>query len=66
MEEQQQKQTLIFKLKRFIVECKRVLRVTRKPDSIEFKTIVKVSGLGMAIVGLIGFIIQIIKQMFFG
>ncbi|TKJ17746.1 protein translocase SEC61 complex subunit gamma [Candidatus Woesearchaeota archaeon B3_Woes] len=66
MEEGQQKPTLIFKLKRFFVECKRVLRVTRKPDSVEFKTIVKVSGLGMAIVGLIGFVIQIIKQMFFG
>ncbi len=66
MEELQQKQTLIFKLKRFIVESKRVLRVTRKPNSVEFKTIVKVSGLGMAIVGLIGFVIQIMKQIFFG
>lgn len=66
MEEQQQKPTIIFKIKRFFIESKRVLRVTRKPDLIEFKTIVKVSGLGMAIVGLIGFIIQIIKQIFFG
>lgn len=66
MEEQQGKPSLLFKLKRFIIECRRVLRVTRKPDSIEFKTIVKVSGLGMAIIGLIGFLIQIIKQMFFG
>ena len=65
MEEQYEKPSLLFKLKRFGVECKRVLRVTKKPDSMEFKTIVKVSGLGMAIVGLIGFIVQMIKQIFF-
>ena len=37
----------------------------KKPDMIEFKTIVKVSGLGMILIGLIGFIINVIKQMFF-
>lgn len=52
------------KLKSFLVECRRVLRVTKKPTGEEFKTIVKVSGLGMAIVGFIGFIIQIFKQVF--
>ena len=65
MEEQFVKPSLIFKIKRFIIECKRVLKVTRKPDSIEFKTIVKVSGLGMCVIGLIGFIIQVMKQLFF-
>ena len=54
------------KLKVFAVECKRVLKVTKKPDSEELKTIVKVSGLGMAVIGLIGFTIAMIKQMVFG
>jgi len=63
--EEEYKETFWRKIKRFIIECKRVLRVTKKPDSIEFKTIVKVSGLGMAIIGLIGFVIQMIKQIFF-
>ena len=57
--------SLGFKLKSFIGECRRVLKVTRKPDSTEFKTIVKVSGLGMLLIGLIGFIITMFKLLFF-
>ena len=65
MSEEDYKETWITKFKRFIVECRRVLRVTRKPDAFEFKTIVKVSGLGMGVIGLIGFVIQMVKQIFF-
>lgn len=54
-----------YKLKSFIGECLRVLRVTKKPDAIEFKTIVKVSGLGILIIGLVGFVIQMVKLLFF-
>ncbi len=53
------------RLKSFINECVRVLKVTRKPDRTEFKTIVKISGLGMLLIGLIGFIITMIKQILF-
>ena len=63
--EEEYKPGVLMKLKRFGIECSRVLRVTKKPDSIEYKTIVKVSGLGMAVIGLMGFLIQIIKQLFF-
>ena len=49
------------KLKSYLLECKRVLRVTKKPDMVEFKTIVKISGLGILVIGLIGFIIQMLK-----
>lgn len=56
---------LIAKLNSFIAECKRVLLITKKPDGSEFKTIVKVSGLGIAIIGVIGFLIQMIKTLFF-
>lgn len=65
MEQEQEKQTVLTKIKRFIIESKRVLKVTRKPDKEEFQTIVKVSGLGILIIGLIGFIIQMVKQLFF-
>jgi protein transport protein SEC61 subunit gamma-like protein len=64
MEEEIQ-ENLWTKFKRFLIECKRVLLVTKKPTPIEFKTIVKVSGLGIALVGLIGFILQMIYQIFF-
>lgn len=47
------------KIKRKLNEYWRVLKVTKKPDSVEFKTIIKVSGLGMALIGLVGFIIQL-------
>ena len=65
MKEQQEKPSLLFKFKRFVIECKRVLKVTKKPNSFEFKTIVKVSGLGIAIIGFLGFLVQIIKQLLF-
>ena len=56
----------LYKLKMFINECRRVLRVTKRPDSFEFKTIVKVSGLGMGIIGLIGFLVSMIKTLMTG
>lgn len=49
-------------IKSTLREWQRVLRVTKKPDSVEFKTIVKVSALGMAIIGSIGFAIQMIRE----
>ena len=52
------------KFRRFTKECVRVLKVTKKPSSIEFKTIVKVSGLGMLLIGFIGFIIQVAYMLF--
>ncbi|MCX6707444.1 MAG: protein translocase SEC61 complex subunit gamma [Candidatus Woesearchaeota archaeon] len=51
------------KLKLFAAECVRVLKVTKKPTSIEFKTIVKVSALGIAIIGLMGFVLFFLKEM---
>ena len=56
---------LFIRFKSFCLECVRVLKVTRKATREEFKTIVKASALGMAIVGLIGFIIHLIRQAFF-
>jgi len=53
------------RFKSFINESIRVLKVTRKPNRTEFKTIVKVSGLGMIIIGLLGFVITMIKQLLF-
>ena len=54
-----------YKIKSFLQECSRVLKVTKKPDATEFKTIVKVSGLGILIIGGLGFIIQMMKLLFF-
>ena len=55
-----------YRITAFIQESVRVLKVTKRPDSIEFKTIVKVSGLGILVIGLIGFLIQMSKALIFG
>jgi len=47
------------KLINFIKESKRVFKITKKPEALEFKTIVKVTGIGILIIGLIGFIIHL-------
>ena len=64
-QQQEEKPSFKIKAKRFGRECLRVLRVTKKPTKEEYKTIVKVSGLGILIIGLLGFIIQMIKQLLF-
>mgnify|MGYP001598559973 CR=1 FL=1 len=63
MEEFEYKQSLISRLKSFALESMRVFRITKKPSKEEFKAIVKVSSMGIAVIGIIGFIIQIIWRL---
>ncbi|RMF05527.1 protein translocase SEC61 complex subunit gamma [Candidatus Woesearchaeota archaeon] len=49
----------------FAKECWRVLKITKKPTKEEFKTIVKVSGLGLLLIGFIGFLVVLTKQLLF-
>ena len=51
------------KLKNFINESIRVFKITKKPGSDEFKTIVKVTSIGTLIIGFIGFIVHLISQL---
>lgn len=51
------------KLANKLKEYKRVLQITKKPDTEEFKTTVKASALGMTVIGVVGFIIAIIVQL---
>jgi len=53
---------IVWYTKRFLKECHRVLKVTKKPDKVEFQTITKVTGLGMLTIGAIGFIIYLIRE----
>lgn len=50
----------IEKLKNFITECKRVLRISKKPTKQEYWTITKVSGLGLLLIGFAGFLLLMI------
>ena len=58
-------QEMWVKLKTFLIECRRVITVTKKPTKVEFKTIVKASAIGMGIIGLLGFAIHIMRQLLF-
>lgn len=50
------------KLKSFFIQSKRVWHILRKPTNEEFKSIAKISALGILIIGVIGFIVaDIIK-----
>jgi protein transport protein SEC61 subunit gamma and related proteins len=55
--------TLSGKLRNFVAESIRVLKITKKPTKEEYQTILKASALGMAIIGILGFLIQIIMQL---
>jgi len=52
--------SVVEKIRGFLSESKRVLLVTRKPGMKEFKLAVKITGLGMIIIGLIGMLIRMI------
>lgn len=62
MEEFQQPTGRLYKIKTFLKECVRVFKITKKPTTEEFKMIVKVTGLGILLIGVVGFLIQMIWQ----
>jgi len=47
----------------FIKLCQRVLHVSKKPGIDEFLNVAKITGIGVLIIGAIGFIISIIAQL---
>ncbi len=49
----------------FLAECKRVLLITRKPTKQEYKELVKITGIGLLVIGFIGFIISLVYQLIF-
>ncbi|MFA6073814.1 MAG: protein translocase SEC61 complex subunit gamma [Candidatus Woesearchaeota archaeon] len=51
------------KLREFITECGRVLRVAKKPSKQEYWTIAKVSGIGILVIGLMGFLLHLIDRL---
>ncbi len=53
------------RVSRFLRESWRIIRILKKPSKEEFKVIVKVSGIGMLVIGFIGFVLQLGKQLLF-
>lgn len=46
------------KLKSFIMQSRRVWHLLKKPSSFEFKSVAKVSAIGILVIGAIGFLIS--------
>jgi protein transport protein SEC61 subunit gamma-like protein len=52
------------KVKSFLLKCKRVWHIMKKPSKKEFNTTAKVSGIGIAILGILGFLVSLIMKSF--
>lgn len=48
---------------KFIKDSKRVLKVARKPDGPEYLELAKISAIGVAIIGVIGFAIYLVAAL---
>jgi protein transport protein SEC61 subunit gamma-like protein len=49
-------------ISRFIKMNQRVLRVAKRPDREEFINVAKITGLGIIVIGVVGFVISLIAQ----
>jgi len=47
-------------MRRFLSNCKRVLRIARKPGKDEYLQVAKITGLGITLIGFIGFLILLV------
>lgn len=46
----------------FVEQSKRVVNVTHKPKDEEFRQMTLITGLGLAVIGIIGFIISMVAH----
>ena len=50
------------KTKSFMIQCKRVWNVLRKPSKQEFKMVAKISAIGILVIGALGFLLSLILK----
>jgi len=51
-------------VKEFIGNAVRLLRMTKKPEKDEFFFVAKITGLGILLIGLIGYIFETVRFLF--
>ncbi|MFA5746377.1 MAG: protein translocase SEC61 complex subunit gamma [archaeon] len=54
------------KLKEFFESSKRILLIAKKPSNKEYWSMAKIVGLGMIIIGVIGFIVKLTMNLISG
>ncbi len=52
------------KTRSFLIKCRRVWHTLKKPTRKEFEQITKVSAIGIAILGVLGFLISMAMKVF--
>ncbi len=57
------KVSTLLRMKRFFLQSKRVYKITKKPSNEEYKMVVKVTGIGMLVIGAIGFLIHFVWKL---
>jgi protein translocase SEC61 complex gamma subunit len=57
-------ENIITKLKSFTAKSKRVWHALKKPSKKEFEMVAKISAIGIAILGLFGFLISVVMKFF--
>ncbi len=52
------------KTKSFTIKCKRVWHALKKPSRKEYEQVAKVSAIGIAALGILGFLVSIVMKAF--
>ncbi|MFQ5531589.1 MAG: protein translocase SEC61 complex subunit gamma [Candidatus Nanoarchaeia archaeon] len=55
---------LLTSTKSFLLKCKRVWQVLKKPTRKEYEQVAKVSAMGIAALGALGFLISVVMKAF--
>lgn len=53
-------------LRRFWLNSKRIFKISTKPSRKEFWTMVKISSIGMGVIGLLYYIAQVVSEILLG
>lgn len=57
---------MIERVRHFVNEAVRILRLTRKPRKDEYTRIAKITGLGILLIGFVGYIVRSLKYILGG
>jgi protein transport protein SEC61 subunit gamma and related proteins len=63
MDDIEEKPSLWARFKNKLKEYWRVLKIAKRPTREEYKTIVKVTGIGILVIGLLGFILTMLREL---
>ncbi len=48
-------------MRKFLQNCRRTLQIAKKPDKSEYLQVAKITGLGILLVGFVGFVIMFVS-----